>query len=170
MTDSHVSNSANPDVQVLLIDDSKSARRVTASHLTSAGYSVVTASDGFAALADVVEHRPDVIVADIVMPRLDGYQTCALIKHNPDFQSIPVVLVSSRDGLFDRARGRLVGANAHLAKPFTEAELVSTVQQCLADCAASAATEANSTRAKNAIATESGAEISADETQVVSPL
>jgi len=131
MTESEVSNSATPEVKVLLIDDSKSARRITASQLTTAGWKVITATDGFAALADVVEHRPDVIVADIVMPRLDGYQTCALIKHNPDYQSIPVVLMSSRDGLFDRARGRLVGADAHLAKPFSDVDLVSTIEQCL---------------------------------------
>ena len=137
MTESVSSNSATPkkgatsEKKVLLIDDSKSARRVTAAHLTAAGFSVITASDGFAALADVVEHHPLIIVADIVMPRLDGYQTCALLKRNPDYQAIPVILVSSRDGLFDRARGRLVGADAHLAKPFTEAELISAVEQCL---------------------------------------
>jgi len=124
-------NSVPAEKKVLLIDDSKSARRVTTAHLTAAGFSVVTAKDGFSALADVVEHQPHIIVADIVMPRLDGYQTCALLKRNPDYQAIPVVLVSSRDGLFDRARGRLVGADAHLAKPFTEAELISTINQCL---------------------------------------
>jgi len=132
MSESDVSHSASPELRVLLIDDSKSARRVTSTQLSSAGFTVITAADGFAALADVVEHRPHIIVADIVMPRLDGYQTCALIKHNPEYQSIPVVLVSSRDGLFDRARGRLVGADAHLAKPFTDDELIQTIERCLA--------------------------------------
>ena len=132
MSESNVSDPAATDVvRVLLIDDSKSARRVTTSQLTEAGFTVINANDGFAALADVVEHRPHVIVADIVMPRLDGYQTCALIKHNPDYRSIPIVLVSSRDGLFDRARGRLVGADAHLAKPYSEEELISTIRDCL---------------------------------------
>ena len=143
MTESERSNFVSPDKsppaekKVLLIDDSKSARRVTSAHLSAAGFTVITASDGFAALADVVEHQPHIVVADIVMPRLDGYQTCALLKRNPDFQSIPVVLVSSRDGLFDRARGRLVGADAHLAKPFTESELLGTIAQCLDSNAAS---------------------------------
>ena len=132
MSESNLTNSAAPDaIRVLLIDDSKSARRATTSQLTAAGFTVISANDGFAALADVVEHQPHVIVADIVMPRLDGYQTCALLKHNPDYRSIPVVLVSSRDGLFDRARGRLVGADAHLAKPFSDTELVSTIRSCL---------------------------------------
>jgi len=131
MTESDVSILTSSEVRVLLIDDSKSARRVTASQLSEEGWTVFTAVDGFAALSEVVQHRPHVIVADIVMPRLDGYQTCALIKHNPDFQSIPFVLMSSRDGLFDRARGRLVGADAHLAKPFGKEELVQTIQTCL---------------------------------------
>ena len=143
MTESETSNSVAPEIKVLLIDDSKSARRVSTAHLTTAGFTVITASDGFTALADVVEHQPNIILADIVMPRLDGYQTCALLKRNPDYQSIPVVLVSSRDGLFDRARGRLVGADAHLAKPFTESELVATVMQCLANSSAANSAEVN---------------------------
>ena len=132
MTEPNRTHSATTDtVRVLLVDDSKSARRAMTSQLKAAGFTVINANDGFAALADVVEHRPHVIVADILMPRLDGYQTCALIKHNPDYRSIPVVLVSSRDGLFDRARGRLVGADAHLAKPFSDTELISTIRGCL---------------------------------------
>jgi len=166
MTDSERSNSASPEVRVLLIDDSKSARRVTASQLTTAGFTVITAADGFAALADVVEHRPHVIVADIVMPRLDGYQTCALIKHNPDYQSIPVVLVSSRDGLFDRARGRLVGADAHLAKPFTEAELVNTLERCLSRDVPDHTT-ANKTSAQSDVKTSP---TTADDSVTISPV
>lgn len=131
MTEPDVPNATPSEIRVLLVDDSKSARRVTTAQLNSAGYEVITASDGFAALADVVAHRPHIVVADIVMPRLDGYQTCALIKHNPDYQQIPVVLVSSRDGLFDRARGRLVGADDHLAKPYTEEVLLTTLKRCL---------------------------------------
>jgi twitching motility two-component system response regulator PilG len=131
MTEPDIPSATPSEIRVLLVDDSKSARRVTTAQLNSAGYEVITASDGFAALADVVAHRPHIVVADIVMPRLDGYQTCALIKHNPDYQQIPVVLVSSRDGLFDRARGRLVGADDHLAKPYTEEALLTTLKRCL---------------------------------------
>lgn len=141
-------------VRVLLIDDSKSARRATTNHLTAAGFTVINANDGFSALADVVEHRPHIILADIVMPRLDGYQTCALIKHNPDYRSIPVVLLSSRDGLFDRARGRLVGADAHLAKPFSDTELISTIRKCLKATAESA--QESATQSARASETESG--------------
>jgi len=163
------------DVRVLLIDDSKSARRVTAAQLVDAGWKVITAADGFAALADVVEHRPHVIVADIVMPRLDGYQTCALVKSNPDYQAIPFVLVSSRDGLFDRARGRLVGADAHLSKPFTQVDLVNTIQACLqnnvpAENKVDSLVDTDPDEASNA-ATESEAEaLDADDTISVAPV
>jgi len=131
MTEPQASSKAAPEVRVLLIDDSKSARRISSTQLTGAGFTVFTSADGFSALSDIVEHRPHIIVADIVMPRLDGYQICALIKHSPDYQSIPVILVSSRDGLFDRARGRLVGADAHLAKPVSDEALINTIQRCL---------------------------------------
>ena len=153
--------------KVLLIDDSKSARRVTTAHLSAAGLTVITASDGFAALADVVEHEPHIVVADIVMPRLDGYQTCALLKRNPVYQAIPVILVSSRDGVFDRARGRLVGADAHLAKPFTETELLSTITQCLeSDTPASSTKEpADADRLDTELADET-----MNITQVVTPI
>jgi len=131
MTEPNTSSKAAAEVRVLLIDDSKSARRASSTLLSGAGFTVFTSADGFSALSDLVEHRPHIIVADIVMPRLDGYQICALIKHSPDYQTTPVVLVSSRDGLFDRARGRLVGADAHLAKPVSDEELVLTIKQCL---------------------------------------
>lgn len=133
MTELNASPQEAPDIRVLLIDDSKSARRVSSTQLSAAGFTVFTSVDGFSALSDVIEHQPHVIVADVVMPRLDGYQLCALIKHSPDYQSIPVVLVSSRDGLFDRARGRLVGADAHLAKPVSDDDLIRTLKQCLND-------------------------------------
>ena len=116
-------------VTVLVVDDSKTIRRSAAGFLTRAGWTVETASDGFEALAKVVEHRPDIVFADIMMPRLDGYQTCALIKNNADYRDTPVVMLSSRDGLFDRARGRVVGSDAHLSKPFTEETLVAAVRE-----------------------------------------
>jgi len=131
MTEFKTDTQETGEIRVLLIDDSKSARRASTAQLSAAGFTVFTSSDGFSALSDFVEHRPDVIVADIVMPRLDGYQICALIKHSPDYQSTPVILMSSRDGLFDRARGRLVGADAHLAKPVSDDKLVQTIRQCL---------------------------------------
>ena len=119
------------EITVLLVDDSKTIRRSASSFLSSAGYSVVTAVDGFEALAKVVEHRPSLIFADIMMPRLDGYQTCALIKNNADYRNIPIVMLSSKDGLFDKARARVVGSDAHLSKPFTAESLISVVQEHL---------------------------------------
>jgi len=167
MSESEHSNFATAEKRVLLVDDSKSARRATSEHLTAAGFSVITASDGFAALADVVEHQPHIIVADIVMPRLDGYQTCALLKRNPDYQAIPVVLISNRDGLFDRARGRLVGADAQLAKPFTGEELISTIKECLAARSTdSAAAAPPGTETRGSVTTD---DIKHDE-EVISPI
>jgi len=119
---------------VLVVDDSKTVRRSAATYLEQHGLNVITANDGFEALAKVVEHQPFMVFADIVMPRLDGYQTCALIKNNADYQHIPVVMLSSKDGLFDRARGRVVGADAHLAKPFDADQIIETTQQFLAKC------------------------------------
>lgn len=117
--------------KVLVVDDSKTVRRSAAAYLEEYGLTVITANDGFEALAKVVEHQPSILFVDIVMPRLDGYQTCALIKNNADYRHIPVVMLSSKDGLFDRARGRVVGADAHLAKPFDAAGIVATIQQLL---------------------------------------
>lgn len=116
----------------LVVDDSRTVRRSAASYLEAAGCHVETASDGFEALAAIVELRPDIVVADIVMPRLDGYQVCALVRNNADFADLPVLLLSSRDGLFDRARGRVVGATDHLAKPFDAETLVEAVASRLA--------------------------------------
>ena len=123
MTDSN-----HADVTVLLVDDSKTIRRSARAFLETAGYTVVTAIDGFEALSKVVEHRPSMVFADIMMPRLDGYQTCALIKNNADYRDIPVVMLSSKDGLFDKARARVVGSDAHLSKPFTAQTLVAAVE------------------------------------------
>ncbi|MBR9812454.1 response regulator [bacterium] len=111
----------------MVIDDSKTIRRTAESLLTKAGCTVVTAVDGFEALAKIADHRPDLIFIDIMMPRLDGYQACALIKGNPTFRNIPVIMLSSKDGLFDRARGRLVGSDKYLTKPFTKSELIGAV-------------------------------------------
>lgn len=128
--DAHVSSMESPEQQgitVLLVDDSKTIRRSASSYLSAAGYSVVTAEDGFEALSKVVEYRPSLVFADIMMPRLDGYQTCALIKNNADYRDIPVVMLSSKDGIFDKARARVVGSDAHLSKPFSAESLTQAV-------------------------------------------
>lgn len=120
--------SANPATKkVLVIDDSNTIRRSAEIFLLQAGCQVILAEDGFEALAKIADHRPDVIFVDIMMPRLDGYLTCALIKKNPKFKSTPVVMLSSKDGLFDRARGRMVGSDQYLTKPFTKESLISAV-------------------------------------------
>ncbi|SOZ37210.1 response regulator [Cupriavidus neocaledonicus] len=122
---------APPRRKVLVIDDSSTIRRTAEIFLAQAGYQVMLAEDGFEALAKVGELHPDLVFCDILMPRLDGYQTCSLIKKSPRFHAIPVIMLSSRDGVFDRSRGRLVGAHDHLAKPFTRDALLQAVQTCL---------------------------------------
>ena len=114
-------------VRVMIIDDSNTIRRSAEIFLVQAGCQVVLAEDGFDALAKIADHQPDVIFCDIMMPRLDGYQTCALIKKNPRFQATPLVMLSSKDGLFDRARGRMVGCDQYLTKPFTKDSLLQVV-------------------------------------------
>ena len=114
-------------LKVMVIDDSNTIRRSAEIFLTQAGCNVLLAEDGFDALAKITDHLPDVIFVDIMMPRLDGYQTCALIKKNPRLSSTPVIMLSSRDGLFDRARGRMVGSDEYLTKPFTKDSLLKTV-------------------------------------------
>ncbi|WP_422666661.1 response regulator [Candidatus Macondimonas diazotrophica] len=114
-------------MRVMVIDDSKTIRRTAETLLMREGFEVITAQDGYEALGLVVRHRPDLVFVDIMMPRLDGYQTCALIKRHPDFRHIPVVLLSSKDGLFDRARGRLVGSERYLTKPFSREELLEAI-------------------------------------------
>ena len=118
--------SAGP-VKVLVIDDSNTIRRSAELFLRQAGYEVILAEDGFDALAKISDHQPQVIFVDIMMPRLDGYQTCALIKQNPQLKSTPVIMLSSKDGIFDRARGRLAGSDRYLTKPFTKEGLVDAV-------------------------------------------
>lgn len=115
-------------VKIMVIDDSQTIRSTAESLLTKHGYAVTTATDGFEALAKIAIDRPDLIFIDIMMPRLDGYQACALIKANPRYASIPVIMLSSKDGLFDRARGRIVGSNDYLTKPFTRDELLGAVK------------------------------------------
>lgn len=113
----------------MVIDDSKTIRRTAETLLRKSGCEVVTATDGFEALSKILEHHPDIIFVDIMMPRLDGYQTCALIKNNKIFKSTPVIMLSSKDGLFDRARGRIVGSEQYLTKPFTKDELLGAIAQ-----------------------------------------
>ncbi len=128
-----MSDADNPDVRaatkVLVIDDSNTIRRSAEIFLKQGGYEVVLAEDGFDALSKVNDHNPDVIFCDILMPRLDGYQTCAIIKRNPRFTSTPVIMLSSKDGLFDKARGRMVGSQDYLTKPFTKDQLLQAVAQ-----------------------------------------
>jgi twitching motility two-component system response regulator PilG len=115
--------------RVLVIDDSNTIRRSAEIFLKQGGYTVVLAEDGFDALAKVNDHLPDLIFCDILMPRLDGYQTCAIIKRNPKFAAVPVIMLSSKDGLFDKARGRMVGSQDYLTKPFTKDQLLQAVEQ-----------------------------------------
>jgi twitching motility two-component system response regulator PilG len=113
--------------RVMVVDDSKTIRRTAETLLRKEGFEVVTAIDGFEALGKIIDYQPDLIFLDIMMPRLDGYQTCALIKHHRIFRETPVVMLSSRDGLFDRARGRVVGSDCHIAKPFTQKDLLAVI-------------------------------------------
>ena len=122
-----MSGSTNNPIRVLVIDDSNTIRRSAEIFLRQAGFEVILADDGFDALAKISDHRPQVIFVDIMMPRLDGYQTCALIKQNPQLKSTPVIMLSSKDGVFDRARGRLAGSDRYLTKPFTKDSLLKTV-------------------------------------------
>ena len=116
-------------LKVMVIDDSKTIRRTAETLLKKAGCEVLTATDGFEALSIIADSHPDLIFVDIMMPRLDGYQTCALIKHNELYRDIPVIMLSSKDGLFDRARGRIVGSEQYLTKPFTRDELLGAIKR-----------------------------------------
>ena len=115
-------------LKVMVSDDSKTIRRTAETLLKNVGCEVITAIDGFDALAKIVDHHPHIIFVDIMMPRLDGYQTCALIKSNRAFKSIPVIMLSSKDGLFDKAKGRIVGSDQFLTKPFSRDELLSAIK------------------------------------------
>lgn len=122
-------DSSESGLRILIVDDSATIRRSAESMLAAEGYDVVTAENGFEALSKVARHNPDLIFVDIMMPRLDGYQTCAIIKNNTQYRSTPVVMLTSKDGLFDQARGRVVGSDLYLTKPFTKEELLAAVQQ-----------------------------------------
>jgi len=127
-----VSNEAAAEpagLKVLVIDDSNTIRRSAEIFLKQGGYEVLLAEDGFDALSKVNDHGPDLIFCDILMPRLDGYQTCAIIKRNARFSSVPIIMLSSKDGLFDKARGRMVGSEDYLTKPFTKDQLLQAVNQ-----------------------------------------
>jgi twitching motility two-component system response regulator PilG len=117
------------ELKVMVIDDSKTIRRTAETLLKKAGCEVVTAIDGFEALSMITDNHPDIIFVDIMMPRLDGYQTCALIKNNQQFKDTPVIMLSSKDGLFDKARGRIVGSEQYLTKPFTKDELLGAIRK-----------------------------------------
>lgn len=114
--------------RVLVVDDSNTIRRSAEIFLRQGGHQVVLAEDGFDALSKVNDHDPELIFCDILMPRLDGYQTCAIIKRNPRFAHVPVIMLSSKDGLFDKARGRMVGSQEYLTKPFTKEQLLKAVE------------------------------------------
>ncbi len=121
--------SASTALKVLVVDDSNTIRRSAEIFLKQGQHEVLLAEDGFDALAKINDYQPDLVFCDILMPRLDGYQTCAIIKRNPRFAGIPVVMLSSKDGVFDKARGRMVGSEFYLTKPFTKDQLLQAVQQ-----------------------------------------
>ncbi len=123
MTDSY------EGMKVMVIDDSKTIRRTAETLLKKVGCEVITATDGFEALSKIADNKPDIIFVDIMMPRLDGYQTTALIKNNKVFKTTPVIMLSSKDGLFDRAKGRIVGSEQYLTKPFTKEELLGAIKK-----------------------------------------
>jgi twitching motility two-component system response regulator PilG len=127
--DSTESSVTAKKLRILVVDDSATIRRSAETMLASEGCEVITAENGFEALSKITRHHPDLIFVDIMMPRLDGYQTCAIIKNNADFRETPVVMLTSKDGLFDMARGRVVGSDQYLTKPFTREELLGAVKQ-----------------------------------------
>lgn len=132
---------SSPDaLRVMVIDDSKTIRRSAESLLRKEGCDVVTAVDGFDALAKVVEYKPDIVFADIMMPRLDGYQTCALIKNNAEYRNTPVIMLSSKESIFDKAKGRVVGSEHYLTKPFSRDDLLSAIDRHVPEAARSSAT------------------------------
>jgi len=116
------------NLKIMVIDDSKTIRRTAETLLQREGYEVITAVDGFEALSKIAEANPDIVFVDIMMPRLDGYQTCALIKNSQNYQNIPVIMLSSKDGLFDQAKGRVVGSDEYLTKPFSKDELLNAIR------------------------------------------
>ena len=124
-------DSSMDGLKVLVVDDSATIRKSAENMLNKEGCDVETAADGYEALAKIVRVKPRIIFVDIMMPRLDGYQTCAIIKNNKDFKNTPVIMLTSKDGLFDKARGRIVGSDHYLTKPFTRDELLAALQEQL---------------------------------------
>jgi twitching motility two-component system response regulator PilG len=122
-------STSGSNLKILVVDDSNTIRRSAEIFLKAGQHDVVLAEDGFDALAKVCDYHPDLIFCDILMPRLDGYQTCAIIKRNAQFANVPIVMLSSKDGVFDKARGRMVGAQDYLTKPFTKDQLLKAVEQ-----------------------------------------
>jgi twitching motility two-component system response regulator PilG len=137
-----VGEAVSGPIKVLVIDDSNTIRKSAELFLRQAGFEVVLAEDGFDALAKINDHKPRVIFVDIMMPRLDGYQTCALVKQNPALKSTPVIMLSSKDGVFDRARGRLAGSDRYLTKPFTKETLIEAVKASVDPAAESVSPQA----------------------------
>ena len=133
MTEENQDSPAATGIKVMVIDDSKTIRRTAETLLKREGYEVVTATDGYESLSKIADERPDIIFIDIMMPRLDGYQTCALIKNNREFRNTPVIMLSSKDGLFDKARGRIVGSEQYLTKPFTKDDLLGAIRRYVGD-------------------------------------
>ena len=129
LLEKRVDNETLKGVKVMVIDDSNTIRRSAEIFLNQAGCEVILAQDGFDALSKITDHEPDVVFVDIMMPRLDGYQTCSLIKRNAKYRATPVIMLSSKDGLFDRARGRMVGSDEYLTKPFTKDTLLTAVRE-----------------------------------------
>jgi len=129
LVEKRVDNEVLKGVKVMVIDDSNTIRRSAEIFLNQAGCEVILAQDGFDALSKITDHEPDVVFVDIMMPRLDGYQTCSLIKRNAKYRTTPVIMLSSKDGLFDRARGRMVGSDQYLTKPFTKDTLLTAVRE-----------------------------------------
>ncbi len=125
-------NKALKEVKVMIIDDSSTIRKSAEIFLKSSGCEVIMAEDGFEAMHKIVDNQPDIIFIDIVMPRLNGYQACMLIKKNPVYQSIPVIMLSSKDGLFDKAKGRIAGSDDYLTKPFSSKNLIDVIQKYVA--------------------------------------
>ncbi len=122
---------STPKKRVLIVDDSETIRRITEALLTKEGYQVTVAEDGLRAFAAIIDFKPDIIFLDIMMPSLNGYQVCSIIKNNPEYRHIPVIMLSSKDDIFDRARGRVSGADFFMSKPFSKEELFSAVKQYL---------------------------------------
>lgn len=120
-------------IKILVIDDSKTIRRTAEVLLKKEGFVVDVAQDGFEALPKISQYRPHLIFVDVMMPRLDGYQTCALLKGNPEFRNIPIIMLSSKDGLFDKAKGRIVGADSYITKPFIREDLVAAITKVFPD-------------------------------------